>query len=80
MSTWCLQKNNYEITLDFEMAYASTVTTEDIDQLQQKVSDFLEKIKNYHPAMLSKPKLHMLLHLPNDIRLLGSASGFCSER
>ena len=35
------------------MAYASTVTTEDIDQLQQKVSDFLEKIKNYHPAIIT---------------------------
>lgn len=41
---------------------------------------FLQDVKDSRPEMLKKPKVHILLHLVECIRLFGPTSSFNSER
>ena len=44
------------------------------------ITEFLETVEIVHPELLRKPKLHMLLHLPDDMLNFGPAIGFATER
>jgi hypothetical protein len=56
------------------------VNRDDRGKMDMAISHFLETVENVHPEFLRKPKIHMLLHLPDDIFNFGPAIGFATER
>jgi hypothetical protein len=47
---------------------------------KQLLQSFLNAVAGTYPEFLKKAKLHLLLHLVDDIENLGPANGFCTER
>ena len=70
----------YNLSDIFALAYKSCVDTDDRDKMNLAITDFLETVEVVHPELLRKPKLHMLLHFPDDIFNFGPAIGFATER
>ncbi|CAB4016525.1 Hypothetical predicted protein [Paramuricea clavata] len=70
----------YNLSDIFAIAYNPCVNRDDREKMDMAISHFLETVENVHPEFLRKPKIHMLLHLPDDIFNFGPAIGFATER
>lgn len=64
----------------FAFAYASGFDKRNNEGAKQLLTSFINAISATHPEFLKKPKIHLLLHLVDDIENLGPANGFCTER
>jgi hypothetical protein len=47
---------------------------------KQLLNLFAETVQRTYPELAKKAKLHVLLHVVDDIENLGPANGFCTER
>ena len=64
------------------MAYCLPVSTDDSKVLEcrQICQDFVNMCDSYMPEFSRRSKVHMLLHLTEDIMQFGPVSVFCTER
>ena len=64
----------------FRVAYCLPVTTETLDECSQICQDFVSSITTCSPEYSRRLKVHILLHLPHDMREFGPTSLFNTER
>lgn len=64
----------------FCIAYSAYYDTRDYEKIMATIHRFLENLESVHPEIMRKPKLHTLLHLPDDMSHFGPAIGFATER
>lgn len=52
----------------------------DLPQYRQKVEEFVQCVRAVAPEMLHKVKVHLLLHLPDNLLDFGPAANYNTER
>ena len=62
------------------IAYCLQFREEDEPVFQQVCEDFLQTVREHSPDLLTKVKVHMLLHLVESMKNFGPTSAFCTER
>ncbi|XP_028393607.1 uncharacterized protein LOC114517954 [Dendronephthya gigantea] len=64
----------------FALAYSSGFDKRNSEGAKQLFKTFVDAVTRIYPEFLKKAKLHLLLHLVDDIENLGPANGFSTER
>ncbi|XP_028413915.1 uncharacterized protein LOC114536761 [Dendronephthya gigantea] len=64
----------------FALAYSSGFDKRNSEGAKQLFKTFIDAVTRIYPEFLKKAKLHLLLHLVDDIENLGPANGFSTER
>jgi hypothetical protein len=62
------------------LAYSSGFDKRNSGAAKQLLQSFLNAVARTYPEFMKKAKLHLLLHLVDDIENLGPPNGFCTER
>ena len=55
-------------------------TVNSLDEVKSLCADFVSAVQQHAPEMLKKVKIHLILHLADDIRDFGPTSAFNTER
>lgn len=53
------------------MAYCDLISSDEIDEVARSCKELLAAVKLHNPALLNKPKFHLLLHLHESMRDYG---------
>ena len=64
----------------FKLAYCEWLTPKTAEKADSVLKQFLIKAKAYDPKLMDKQKMHLLLHLPENIMLYGPSFSFNTER
>lgn len=64
----------------FRIAYCTPFKLSDLPQYQEVCESFVSAVKLGFPELLNKPKVHLLLHLPQSMRDFGPTSAYNTER
>ena len=62
------------------MTYCNAFHPDNLTEAIETCKEFVEAVKLYKPALLQKPKFHLLLHLPQNMLEFGPTSSFNTER
>ena len=62
------------------MAYCDDFHPDNLTEATEICKEFVEAVKVYKPALLQKPKFHLLLHLPQNMLEFGPTCSFNTER
>ncbi len=63
----------------FRSAYCKPFRKQDLE-VKDVCSEFVTSVHMYKPELLRKPKFHLLLHLPEDMKDFGPTAAFNAER
>ena len=66
--------------IDLQIAYCTPFKLSDVHQYQKVCESFVSAVKLGCPEMLNKPKVHLLLHLPQSMRDFGPTFAYNTER
>lgn len=69
--------NSFQI---FALAYSSGFDKRNSEAAKQLLHSFVKTVQRTYSELVKKAKLHLLLHLVDDIENLRPANGFCTER
>ena len=64
----------------FRIAYQGEFPLEKRDDIQATCEEFVSAIHKSHPSLGRKVKVHLLLHLTQNMLDFGPALSFCTER
>ena len=64
----------------FKVAYVDDFKIGDVPHVQAVCQEFVDAIRLHKPSWLQKPKIHLLLHLPQCMANFGPTSAFNTER
>ena len=64
----------------FRFAYCLPTDDNKLDEMSRSCHEFLDAAKLYDPTLLHKPKFHLLLHLPENMKEFGPTAAFNAER
>ena len=64
----------------FQIAYITPFSTKNKDSCHSVCVEFVEAVRVAFPDMLKKPKIHLLLHLVDNMIEFGPTSAFNTER
>ena len=64
----------------FRLAYCHSFHPSDYHHVKTACQEFLTAIQHYKPQFLQKPKIHLLLHLPDSMMQFGPTALFNTER
>ena len=64
----------------FKAAYCSPYSAEKEGDVLGLCQNFVDAVYSYKPEMLQKPKLHLLLHLAENMTEFGPTASFNTER
>ena len=64
----------------FRTAYCIPFHKDGKENVLKTCSDFVAAVKWFNPAFLQKPKIHLLLHLAEDMVCFGPTAAFSAER
>jgi hypothetical protein len=64
----------------FTLAYSTGFDKRNSEAANQLFSSLNNAIRRTYPEFSAKAKIHLLLHLVDDIENLGPTNGFCTER
>ena len=64
----------------FKLAYCEWLTPDTAQHAELVCKDFVEKAKAYDASLMDKQKMHLLLHLPENILQFGPSFSFNTER
>ena len=64
----------------FQIAYITPFSTKNKDSCHSVCVEFVEAVRLAFPDMLKKPKIHLLLHLVDNMIEFGPTSAFNTER
>jgi len=64
----------------FKIAYCQPVLLSRYNEYKQTCEDFVQTIHEHFPEFKSKVKIHLILHLPDNMIDFGPTSAFSTER
>ena len=64
----------------FRIAYCLPFSEQTAHEYQQTCQELLDTVKECHPQLLQNRKIHILLHLVENMRDFGPCSGFNTDR
>lgn len=64
----------------FKIAYCQPFHCNNLVEYQQICQDFVDTVKLNSPELLKKLKVHLILHLPQNMHDFGPTSAFNTER
>lgn len=64
----------------FRLSYCQTFHPNDHHKVEGACHDFLRALQGYKPEFLQKPKIHLLLHLADNMLEFGPTASFNTER
>ena len=64
----------------FHLAYCNFYLPENLDDIVEFIEYCVAAIHVGYPSLKEKLKIHLLLHLVEDMKRFGPAVSFCSER
>lgn len=64
----------------FHLAYCNCYLPENLDDIQEFIEYCVTAVHVGYPTLKEKLKIHLLLHLVEDMKRFGPAVSFCSER
>ena len=64
----------------FQITYVTPFSPGDAENCRTICRDFIEAVKVAYPEMLKKPKVHLLLHLVDNMLDFGHTSAYNTER
>lgn len=70
-------KSHYYIV---RIVYCKTFSTADLPNYRHLCQSFVEAVKVGCPELLKKPKIHLILHLPDNMQDFGPPSAYNTER
>lgn len=62
------------------MVYCQHCSIKSLDKVRSVCVDFVSAVQQHAPEMLKKVKVHLILHLADNIRDFGPTSAFNTER
>ncbi len=64
----------------FRAAYCENVSKDSIKHVRDVTKQLLDTVRTHQPDLLKKPKMHLLLHLPDDMESFGPTMAYNTER
>ena len=64
----------------FKLCYCKSVRKSELPQYRSMVEEFVECVRRVVPDMLQKVKVHLLLHLPDNLMDFGPPANYNTER
>ena len=70
-------KHIYQV---FKLAYCEYFDPANIKEAEEICQKFVQDVKKYDPKLLEKQKIHLILHLPENMAQFGPTASFNTER
>lgn len=64
----------------FHISYSNFYRVEDLSNFRECIKNCVELLHKNYPSLKEKLKIHLLLHLVEDMDSFGPAVSFCTER